>query len=191
MPDDEENEGGTAPSPIPHKALTKKEEKFAQCIATGVGVLVSYRESYSVRGNENTLSRNAQRIKNKPHVAARIAEIMAEGEQVELVPTDKKYVLKGLRREAEDMVKGTSASRTRALELIGKTQGMFDETLNLNIQDRTPEQIEAELKDRLMKAFGQEAVEALAEVEEDEPPKRIAAAVVVPAQEHEQKPEGE
>jgi len=176
----EEIEDGTQPSEVPPKGLTKKEENFAQSVSSGESALVSYRECYSRKGNENTLKRNAQRLKNKPHIAARIAELMLVGEEIEAVPTDQKYILKGLRREAEDMVKGTSASRTRALELLGKTQGMFDETINLNIKDRTPEMVEAELRSRLMKAFGQEAIDAFEDAEDtlkDTPPLRLLASV--------------
>ena len=49
------------------------------------------------------------------------------------------------------------ATRVRALELLGKTGGLFDESTHVTIEQRSPEDLERELVEKLGLLFGAEA----------------------------------
>ena len=61
-----------------------------------------------------------------------------------------------LEAEAKDMQEGTSSSRVRALELLGKTQEikLFADVVETSTSDATPEQVKAELEAKLMALLG-------------------------------------
>ena len=75
--------------------------------------------------SEKTSYSQAHDLLKKPEIQARIAELRAA--QVERTQLDADYVLAGLRREAETGLHSgePNTARIRALELIGKHQGMF------------------------------------------------------------------
>jgi hypothetical protein len=45
----------------------------------------------------------------------------------------------------------------RALELLGKTSGLFDESTHITFENRTPEDVEKELVEKLAMLFPVEA----------------------------------
>ena len=47
-----------------------------------------------------------------------------------------------------------ASTRVRALELLGKSSGLFDDSTTVTIESRTPEQIERELESKLAALFG-------------------------------------
>ena len=65
----------------------------------------------------------------------------------------KSLVLERLRDEALDL-ENPPSTRVRALELLGKSSGLFDDSTTVTIENRTPEQIELELQDKLAALFG-------------------------------------
>lgn len=73
--------------------LTDKQERFAQAILTHDTLSDAYRSAYNV-GNmkSETINRKAKAESEKPHVAARIAELKAE--RCERTSIDADYVLR-------------------------------------------------------------------------------------------------
>lgn len=66
----------------------------------------------------------------------------------------EEYVLKRLTEEADNA--DNASSRIRALELLGKTVSMFSDKVEMETKqtDRTSEEIEQDLKDKLSKLLG-------------------------------------
>jgi len=66
----------------------------------------------------------------------------------------EEYVLKRLTEEADQA--DNASSRIRALELLGKTVSMFSDKVEMETKqaDRSTEEIEQDLKDKLQKLLG-------------------------------------
>jgi hypothetical protein len=64
----------------PIKPLTPAQERFAQLIASGLKASWSYRRCYSQRGSAATVATESSRLRNRPHVAARIRELHQEAQ---------------------------------------------------------------------------------------------------------------
>jgi len=61
-----------------------------------------------------------------------------------------------LKTKAEDP-NVSDASQIRAMELLGKTTGLFDEGTKIVVEHRSEEEIEKEINERLEMFFGAEA----------------------------------
>ena len=71
------------------------------------------------------------------HVEVQESITAAQAERVVRTKVDQDYVIRGLSREAEaGDVDEPNTSRVRALELLGKHQGMFAD--RLKVEDETP-----------------------------------------------------
>ena len=64
------------------------------------------------------------------------------------------WILQRLRDEAIDDSNPPS-TRVRALELLGKSEGVFEENTKLTVEHRTPEDVERELGQRLSEILGE------------------------------------
>ena len=62
------------------------------------------------------------------------------------------WILERLKEEALDL-ENPASTRVRALELLGKGAGLFDSTQTVVVENRTPDQIEAELNEKLALLF--------------------------------------
>ena len=107
--------------------LTPKQQRFVaeylvDLNATQAAVRAGYKKdtAYST-GHENL---------KKPEIADAIRE--AQGQRAAAVNLDAEYVLRGLKREAEDRGEGASHSaRVAALAHLGKHLGMFVDKLEV------------------------------------------------------------
>lgn len=136
--------------------LTPKQAKFAQLIAEGVNQSDAYRESYDTNGSDKTIHVEASRLMNNEKIVA-VVERLKQGDVREKAINDKlthQWVLDKLKAEASDK-KNSGAVRVRALELLGKYQGMFDDSSTVVVKDRSPDDIRKELEKRLAAALGQ------------------------------------
>ena len=120
----------------PSKALSAKEQSFAEAVASGrfPTVVDAYRSVYSV--GENTLPKTvrdaASRVRSRSGVDAAITRLRArhEAERARANVGTRNYVLRSLRDEAEGGTDGASAgTRIRALELLGKSVGLFSDVI--------------------------------------------------------------
>lgn len=130
--------------------LNPKYEKFAQMLAAGKPVSEAFTEAGYATGTSRQLHKRANTLRNKPHVKARIDELVAERladmheENVQVrekVALSKEYVLTRLMENVERAMQavpvlnskgvptgeyryeGTVANK--ALELLGREMGMF------------------------------------------------------------------
>jgi hypothetical protein len=136
--------------------LTGKQEAFAKLVAGGAVLSDAYRECYSADTmKDSTVWSEACRLAQNPKVSARIKDIQADMEQshrTRLLRREE-WVLKSLQEEAVSA--DNASSRIRALELVGKTVGMFTDRIEqAETSERSASEIEKELKARLDRLIG-------------------------------------
>ncbi len=136
--------------------LTGKQEAFAKLVAGGAVLSDAYRECYSADTmKDSTVWSEACRLAQNPKVSARIKDIQAdmEADRRTIERRREEWVLKRLSEEADQA--DNASSRIRALELVGKTVGMFTDRIEqADTAERSASEIEKELKARLDRLIG-------------------------------------
>ena len=137
--------------------LTSKQLEFAQLIADGFTKAEAFRKAYDVSPDtkEKSIHEMASKTFNNVKVISRVKAIQhqkAEDQRM-LGIKQAEFIMKRLEQEATDM-ENNSASRIRALELMGKTHmvGLFAD--KLEIINMTADELEDQLKDKLQKLLG-------------------------------------
>ena len=133
------------------KPLTGKQEAFAKLVAGGAVLRDAYRECYAADSmKDSTVWSEACRLAQNPKVSARIKDIQAdmEADRRTIERRREEWVLKRLSEEADQA--DNASSRIRALELVGKTVGMFtDRVEQADTTERSSSDIERELRAKL------------------------------------------
>ena len=133
------------------KPLTGKQEAFAKLVAGGAVLSDAYRECYAADSmKDSTVWSEACRLAQNPKVSARIKDIQAdmEADRRTIERRREEWVLKRLSEEADQA--DNASSRIRALELVGKTVGMFtDRVEQSDTTERSASDIERELRAKL------------------------------------------
>ena len=136
--------------------LTGKQEAFAKLVAGGAVLSDAYRECYSADTmKDSTVWSEACRLAQNPKVSARIKDIQAdmEADRRTIERRREEWVLRRLSEEADQA--DNASSRIRALELVGKTVGMFTDRIEqAETSERSASEIEKELKARLDRLIG-------------------------------------
>ena len=138
------------------QSLTGKQEAFAKLVAGGAVLSDAYRECYAADTmKDSTVWSEACRLAQNPKVSARIKDIQAdmEADRRTIERRREEWVLKRLSEEADQA--DNASSRIRALELVGKTVGMFTDRIEqAETSERSASEIEKELKARLDRLIG-------------------------------------
>ena len=138
------------------QSLTGKQEAFAKLVAGGAVLSDAYRECYAADNmKSSTLWSEACRLAQNPKVSARIKDIQAdmEADRRTIERRREEWVLKRLSEEADQA--DNASSRIRALELVGKTVGMFTDRIEqADTAERSASEIEKELTARLDRLIG-------------------------------------
>jgi len=110
------------------KKLTPKQQRFVDEYLVDLNATqAAIRAGYSAK----TAGSIGQRLLTKIEIQAELAAAMAAREERTEITAD--YVLRRLKEEAELTGEGSSHSaRIKALELLGKHQGMFTDRLKLD-----------------------------------------------------------
>ena len=136
--------------------LTAKQESFAQKVAAGAILSDAYRESYSAENMaDKTVWSEACRLAQHPKVSTRIRSIQADIEADHRTRSARReeFVLKQLQDEATGAE--TDGARVRALELLGKTVGLFTDKVEIEQDnDKTAAELEQELERRIAGLLG-------------------------------------
>ena len=135
--------------------LTAKQGVFASLVARGQNLTDAYRHAYDAeRMKESSIRTESSREASKPHVAEAIANLKRNHRptqrHVEELRAD--WVLTRLQEEAISEANPAS-SRVRALEVLGRTLGLFDGGQPEKVEHRSPEEITEELVAK-MREFG-------------------------------------
>ena len=107
----------------------------------------------------NTVHREAHRLTQNPMVATRISalKVGVESDTRATVVEARRWVLGRLQEEAT--YAGTAGARIRALELLGRAVGLFDEFSSRDFtENRSSAEIADELRQRLVTVFGEKAL---------------------------------
>ena len=138
------------------KPLTGKQEAFAKLVAGGAVLSDAYRECYAADSmKDSTVWSEACRLAQNPKVSARIKDIQAdmEADRRTIERRREEWVLKRLSEEADQA--DNASSRIRALELVGKTVGMFtDRVEQSDTTERSASDIERERRAKLDRLIG-------------------------------------
>lgn len=129
-----------------HKPLTSSQMEFAKGLIEGKTQLEAYKAAYpNAKAGDKVLKANAWRLSQD----IRIQKMLQEhwGETVEALTEDavavKRYVIKNLLELSKDAKQ--EGSKLKALELMGKSVGMFKQSEEKDDKDLTAEQLKQEL----------------------------------------------
>ena len=129
--------------------LTAKQTKFINEVSEGSSQSSAYRKAYDTsRMAPKTVWEESSRLRKHPKVAARIVELEAEKEarqRVQALSREDRIL-----NELEDIAFGSTnaMARLRALELLGKTVGLF-KPKEVREQTRTAEEIKSAIELKL------------------------------------------
>ena len=137
--------------------LTEKQEAFCQLVAKGKMLAEAYREAgYMPNGSDKTRWEAASRLMSgNSKVIARVKALQADMEQDRrtIERRREEWVLKRLTEEADNAE--TDGARIRAIELVGRTIGLFTDRIEqADDTERSASDIEADLRKRLDRRLG-------------------------------------
>ena len=141
--------------------LTSKQLEFAQLIADGFTKAEAFRKAYDVSPDtkEKSIHEMASKTFNNIKVMGRIKALQhqkAEDQRMLGIKTQE-FLMRALEKEATNM-DNNSASRIRALELMGKAHmvGLFADKIEIKSENinMTADELEDQLKDKLQKLLG-------------------------------------
>lgn len=136
------------------KSLSPRREKFAQLVAGGAGKAGAYRQCYATAGmKQATLWSEASRLAAIPQVSAIIRDL--QDAQAQATTHDTAQLrdtvvarLNNLANTAE-----SESARVRALELLGKTCGLFVDRTEVITESLTANDLRTMLEHRLRQMF--------------------------------------
>ena len=132
------------------KPMTSAMMEFAKGLIEGKTQVDAYRQAYpNAKANERTIKTNAWKMSQD----IRIQKMLQEhwGETVEALTDDavavKRYVIRNLLELSKDAKQ--EGSKLKALELMGKSVGMFKQSEEKDDKEVTAEQLKQELSRHL------------------------------------------
>ena len=139
--------------------VSPKQSAFAAFVAEGDSYTEAYRKAYDASKMKdqvvwNAASRLAKNAKVMTYITALKKKDATAVEAHDKL--SKVWILERLQDEAQNEG-NPAATRVRALELLGKTSGLFDESTHITFENRTPEDVEKELLEKLAVLFPVEA----------------------------------
>jgi len=141
--------------------LTAKQLEFAQLVADGFTKADAFRKAYDVSPDtkEKSVHEMASKTFANIKVLSRIKAIQhqkAEDQRM-LGIKQTEFIMRQLEKEAMNM-DNNSASRIRALELMGKTHmvGLFTDKVEVKSENinMTADELQDQLRDKLQKLLG-------------------------------------
>ena len=138
------------------QTLTPKQSAFAGFVAEGSNYTEAYRKAYNAKKmTSGAIHSEAHKLAKNEKVSIQIKGLKADKKTAiqSHQKVHKSWVLERLQEEALD-IENPASTRVRALELLGKSSGLFDDSTTVTIESRTPEQIEHELQEKLAALFG-------------------------------------
>ncbi len=134
------------------QGLTSKQFHFAILVFQGATAVDAYRTVYDVSDpNLPHIGQTAHQLLHNPKVQAKLTALRAKvDEQTTLAPfLTREWILNGVARLAQHATK--ESVQLGAYKLLGQTVGidLFRETTIVERRQRSPEEIDAELRKRL------------------------------------------
>lgn len=141
------------------KSISPKMSAFAGFVAEGDSYTEAYRKSYDASTmTERSVWNASSRLAKNPKVKDAIEALKAKSKtaQESHQKLSNEWTVQRLQDEATDD-RNPGATRVRALELLGKVGGLFDESTHVTVEHRSPEDVEKELMEKLGTLFAIEA----------------------------------
>lgn len=134
------------------QGLTGKQFRFATLVFQGLTAVDAYRQVYDVTDpNAHHIGKTAHQLLMNPKVQAKLGDLRAKvDEQSTLAPLlSRELILNGILKLAKSASK--EAVQLNAWKLLGQTVGidLFRETVVTERRQRSPEEIDLELRRRL------------------------------------------
>jgi len=132
-------------------SLTQKQSAFCAFVAGGDTQTDAYIKAYDTNKiSRRTASNEGSILMKIEKIRDRVAEIKDQAYQARKnhKKISKDWILDKLRVEAEDEDNNPSV-RVRALEILAKTEKLFDDSTNVTVVHRSAEEVEKELQARL------------------------------------------
>lgn len=152
--------------------LTDKQREFVLLIEHGVDEKRAYRHAYDVSPNTKdvTVAANASKLRRtatikKARLAIQQGSAAASMLNTDAPPMTKQWILERLAEEADPRKSNTGTVRVRALELLGRAHGLFEDVQV--VKDERP-QTAAEAKDRLMDILAKAGTHEIIQGDDDE-----------------------
>ena len=143
---------GTSRSATLPNGLTEKQETFCMAVFEGSGFSDAYRAAYDAANMKPaTINRQAHELILNPKITARMDELHRQREQEQRMSALSRSE-KVIKKLEEIGLQGDSGgtSQIRALELLGKTIGMFTDKIETEDKtERDADSIKAELQRKL------------------------------------------
>ena len=139
--------------------MTPKQSAFAGFVAEGDSLSVAYRKAYNTAMmSENVVNNEASALAKNPKVkdAIEALKLQSRSAHNSHQKLSNDWIVQKLQDEAMND-RNPAATRVRALELLGKTGGLFDDSTHVTFEHRSPEDVEIELMEKLGMLFGAEA----------------------------------
>ena len=131
--------------------LTAKQSAFCAFIAEGDNQTEAYIKSHDVKKQSRKASANeGSKLMRMEKVRSRVSELKEQRQKAKEThrKLSKDWILDKLRTEASDDENNASV-RVRALEILAKTEKLFDDSTNVTVVHRSAEEVEKELQARL------------------------------------------
>lgn len=141
------------------KSISPKMSAFAGFVAEGDSYTEAYRKSYDASTmTERSVWNASSRLAKNPKVKDAIEALKAKSKtaQESHQKLSNEWTVQRLQDEATDD-RNPGATRVRALELLGKVGGLFDESTHVTVEHRSPEDVEKELMEKLGTLFAIDA----------------------------------
>lgn len=127
------------------RRMTPKMRLFAKLISEGNRPSESYRRAYDCSNSANvTVSANACKLLKDP----RVSEVARQAEQAQSIISDppalRAHILRQLLIHSSTMK--SESNQIRALELLGKSIGMFTDKVETKVERVDTEQLKAQLE---------------------------------------------
>ena len=136
--------------------MTPKQHQFAREVVLGKSQADAYRAAYNTaRMNDNSIRREASRLMDNPNVATTVVELQqkADAAVVQERIASREEVLQTLTGSMHSG-KTRDSVRLRAAELIGKHYGLFTDRIEAVAPERSAEEIQIELEEKLSRFLG-------------------------------------
>ena len=135
--------------------ISPKQSAFAGFVVEGDSYTDAYRKAYNAsKMKEQVVWNAASRLAKNEKVQGYITALKKKDATAVKAhdKLSKAWILERLQDEAQNDG-NPAATRVRALELLGKTSGLFDESTHITFENRTPEDVEKELVEKLAVLF--------------------------------------
>ena len=131
--------------------LSQKQSAFCAFVAEGDNQTEAYIKSHDVKKQSRKASANeGSKLMRMEKVKNRVSELKEQKQKARETHKEisKDWILDKLRTEASDDENNPSV-RVRALEILAKTEKLFDDSTNVTVVHRSAEDAEKELRARL------------------------------------------